>query len=295
MSPRHVCARARAKVNLVLGVGASKPDGYHEVTTVVATLELSDTVTLEEAGALSLVRRPEQDFPVDEDLTSRAVRLLGDALGRAPAFAIELNKRIPVAAGLGGGSADAAAALAGACTLWGIETSAPEVIDVARSLGADVPFLLVGGCALCTGRGDMIVRTLPLPAIDVVLVNQGRALATAAVYKAFDAGPCPAPLDPDPMIDALASGDAARIAALLRNDLADASVRVEPSVAVAGAFVGSLPGILGAQVAGSGATAVGIARDADSAHAAAAAASSRGWWSLATRTSPAGPTVTRPL
>ena len=294
MNPRQVRTSARAKINLLLDVGERRTDGYHEVTTIVSTLELSDTLTLEDARMLSLVRHPEQEFAARDDLAMRAVLLLAEELGRPPALALELHKRIPVAAGLGGGSADAAAALVGACALWGVETSAPAVARVARSLGADVPFLIRGGCALCTGRGDEVVRSLPSPVVEIVLVNPGVTLSTAAVYAVFDEEPRFAPIDPFPMAAALESGDVSRVAALLLNDLAEASARVEPSVATVHEFVGSAPGILGAQVAGSGATVFGIARDAASARRAATAASGHGWWSLATRTSPASQTAGRP-
>jgi 4-diphosphocytidyl-2-C-methyl-D-erythritol kinase len=275
---------APAKVNLLLGVGAVRPDGYHDVETVLAALDLADEVTLEVAPALRLRRDPDPGFPPTADLAWRAAVALAAALGRAPDLAMDLRKAIPVAAGLGGGSSDAAAVLVGACTLWGVDPTDPRVTDVARSLGADVAFFLAGGVALFDGRGDRHVRALAAPELDVVLVNPGVEAPTAAVYEAFDAGPTARPGTLAQLEAALASGDRRGVAEALGNNLGTAAEVVAPSVASALRELAAAPGVLGAQVSGSGATVFGIAVDASAARDAASSLQRPGWWTHATRT-----------
>jgi 4-diphosphocytidyl-2-C-methyl-D-erythritol kinase len=270
---RSVTLRAPAKVNLHLGVGALRPDGYHDVTTVLAALEFGDTVTVTEAPVLSLDRDPEPPFDPSSDLCWRAAEALAREIGRPPGLAIRLEKRIPIAAGLGGGSSDAAAVLVGAARLWGIPEGDLALERVAASLGSDVPFFLAGGCALYRGRGDEFVRSIASPVLQVVLVNPGVPAPTGAVYAAFDRLPRPVPLDPGPLEGALVGGDPAAVAAMLENDLS---------------FLAGRPGVLGALVAGSGSTVFGIARDAACAAGAADAARRVGWWAWPTSTAAGG-------
>jgi 4-diphosphocytidyl-2-C-methyl-D-erythritol kinase len=274
---------APAKVNLLLGVGPTRADGYHDVETVLAALDLADEVTLERASGLSLTRDPDPGFPPPADLTWRAAEALAAALGRTPDLAITLRKVIPVAAGLGGGSSDAAAVLAGACALWGVDPADPLVGDVARSLGADVSFFLTGGVALLEDRGDRLVRTLPAPELDIVLVNPGVEAPTFSVYRAFDADPAELPRTLASLETALAAGDRRDVAAALGNNLRTAATTVAPAVAHALRALETTPGVLGAQVSGSGATVFGIAEDTATAYAAAVSLRRPGWWTYATR------------
>jgi 4-diphosphocytidyl-2-C-methyl-D-erythritol kinase len=287
---RRVTLRAPAKVNLLLDVGSLRPDGYHEVTTVIASLEFGDVVTVADASALSLERHPEPPFERSADLCWRAAEALARELGRSPDVAIRLDKRIPIAAGLGGGSSDAATVLAGAARLWGLAPDDPVVRRVAGGLGSDVPFFLLGGCGLYGGRGDVLLRRLPAALLDVVLVNPGVSAATGAVYASFDGLEQPAPLDPGRLEAALAAGDPRAVAAGLANDLTRAALQVAPDIAGVLEFVKTQRGVLGALVAGSGSSVFGIAVDAASAQAAADAATRVGWWAQATSTSsgPAG-------
>jgi 4-diphosphocytidyl-2-C-methyl-D-erythritol kinase len=274
---------APAKVNLFLAVGGSRADGYHDVVTVFQALELHDAVALASAPRLEVDCVPDVGLPPCDNLAAVAARVLGGILDREPGVAIDIRKRIPVGGGLGGGSADAAAVLLGLSLQWGVERDDPAILEAGRAIGADVAFFLTGGTALFVGRGDEFDRRLPTPPLDIVLVNPGVPVQTAAVYAAFDElGPAERSLAPDAMLDALASGDARSVAAALRNDLAEAAAAVEPAIGDALEWLRSQPGLLGASVSGSGATVFGICASGADAAAAAGAASGRGWWSAAT-------------
>ncbi len=160
---RRIEIDAHAKVNLTLEVLRRRDDGYHEIVSVIQTIGLHDTLTLEPDEELTL----KCDVPELEsagNLALRAARLLRDHSGHPDGAAIGLTKRIPVAAGLGGGSSDAAAVLVGLNRLWGLGMSPQELIPVAASLGSDVPFFLSGGTAMVQGRGE---RVRPLPPADI--------------------------------------------------------------------------------------------------------------------------------
>ena len=277
---------APAKVNLALRVGPAGGDGYHDVTTVMLTVGLADTLTatLAQTG-VSLVRDPDPGFPAEDDLTVRAVRALAAATGSEPAVSLRLEKHIPIAAGLGGGSADCAAALVACCRLWSIDPRDSVVTEVARALGADVPFMVRGGCALYGGRGDARLSGLPTPELDFVLVNAGVPVPTADVYRAFDAT-CPAGCaDVDAAVSAVESGDRRALAHALANDLTGAALAVAPAIADVIDFMGQRPGLLGVLLAGSGGTVFAVADGAESARTAADAARHLGWWAVATSSS----------
>ena len=280
-----VTVDAPAKVNLALQVGPLRPDGYHDVTTVMLTVGLADTlVAASGEKGITLERDPEPDFPAQRDLVVRAVSELAAATGREATLALSLEKRIPIAAGLGGGSADAAAALVACCALWGLDPGAPVVLSVAGALGADVPFMLRGGCALYTGRGDVPVAELETPDLDIVLTNAGFAVPTADVYRAFDALGAPSVTDARAAAEGVATGGRGAILAALANDLTGAARQVAPAIGEVLDALAARPGVLGALLAGSGGTVFGIARDAEAASAAAAALAARGWWAVATST-----------
>jgi 4-diphosphocytidyl-2-C-methyl-D-erythritol kinase len=279
---------APAKVNLYLAVGGVRPDGYHDVLTVMQALELHDTVELSPAEALSVACEPDPGVPAEENLAWRAAEALGAALGREPAFRIVVGKRIPAGAGLGGGSADAAAVLAGIARFWGVPREDRRLLSVAASLGADVPFFLEGGCALLDGRGDRLVRRLRVPRLRLALVNPLVPVPTAAAYAAFDAAPQPAPPGPGAMLSALDSGDPGLVAAALYDNLTPAATALVPEVADALALVEAAPGVLGACMAGSGSTVFGVFRDPAGAARTVAAARERGWWAEVSATRDGG-------
>jgi 4-diphosphocytidyl-2-C-methyl-D-erythritol kinase len=225
-------ASASAKLNLALVVGPRRDDGYHEVATVLQRIDLADRVELEESDALSVT-----GFPVDTIVT-RALRALADAEGREPRWRVRLEKRIPVAAGLGGGSSDAATALA----LANGSLSDGELHDVAATVGSDVPFFLTSGPQLATGRGTELER-LELPQdywIVLVLPNGATKSSTADVYARFDEADGFAERRAD-LIDTLDEVERATdLARLPPNDLA--SSPLAPELRELGAFRADVTG-----------------------------------------------------
>jgi 4-diphosphocytidyl-2-C-methyl-D-erythritol kinase len=160
---------APAKINLTLDLLRKRPDGFHELRTVMQSIDLADELTFEHSGSLSF----ECDDPAlsgDDNLVVRAARALGDASGIMRGAQITLKKRIPTAAGLGGGSSDAAACLLGLADLWGIDWPRECLVEIAALLGSDIPFFLWGGTALAEGRGEIITPLPPAPPLDIVLL-----------------------------------------------------------------------------------------------------------------------------
>ncbi len=210
---------APAKMNLHLAVGQLAPDGYHPVDTVLQTLAFGDTVTITPGGP-GFSCTPDLGLSADENLAWRAARAMAEEFDHPLDVALVVEKRVPAGAGLGGASADAAAVLVGLATLWGAEVGDRRLVDIARSLGADVPFFLEGGAALFTGRGDVLARRLRALDAPIVLVKPETGVPTGAAYAAFDALGIPAPVSPDPLIAALEADDVRAVAApsLQRDD-----------------------------------------------------------------------------
>jgi 4-diphosphocytidyl-2-C-methyl-D-erythritol kinase len=258
-----VTVRVPGKVNLYLGVGDLRPDGYHELTTVFHAVSLLDEVTVRNADVLSLELAGEgaEALPVDErNLAWRAAVLLAEHVGRAPDVAIAVEKSIPVAGGMAGGSADAAAVLVAINELWELGVPRRDLHALAAHLGSDVPFALHGGTALGTGRGEELATVLSRHTFHWVLAFADGGLSTPAVFGEIDrlraagdgAGP-PRLDDPELLLAALASGDPAQLAPLLGNDLQPAALSLRPDLRRtlrAGTTAGALAGI----VSGSGPT-----------------------------------------
>ncbi len=179
--------QARAKVNLWLNVVGRRADGYHLLDSLAAFSDLADTLAAEPSEGLSLTLDGPgaEAFAAETDnLVLRAARRLADRAGVAPRAALRLTKRIPVAAGLGGGSADAAAALAALTDLWRLALPVEEMFDLAAALGADVPMCLAGRASIVSGVGERLEPAPPLPSCAILLVNPGVALPTAEVFSA---------------------------------------------------------------------------------------------------------------
>lgn len=274
---------APAKINLYLEVGPLAADGYHPVTTILQTLALHDLVTLDPDAPFSFECDPSVGVPSEENIACRAAHELARHAGRTLEGAFHVEKAIPTGAGLGGGSSDAAAVLRVLCDDWGYDPLDPEVVAVAASLGADVPFFLRGGTGLYGGRGDELVQALPTVPLDVVIVNPGEPVPTAAAYTAFDRLVVPPAPGPQPMIDALVSGDPDLVAAALHNDMTEASCALVPAVAQAIRLVQGSSGVIGTAMAGSGSSVFGICETVDSAMETAELASAMGSWTVATR------------
>lgn len=180
-----ITVSARAKINLTLDVLGKRPDGYHEVAMIMQTLALADLVHLREADSI-LLETNDLRLPADEsNLAYRAAALLRRECGIDRGVHIRLEKRIPMAAGLAGGSSDAAAVLKGLTQLWKLSLTADDLSRLGATLGSDVPFCLFGGTALATGRGEVITQLRDLPSRPVVLAKLPVDVATASVYKGY--------------------------------------------------------------------------------------------------------------
>ena len=250
-----------AKINLQLAVGAPRPDGYHDVVSVYQAVGLTNTVTVRaaEAGVRVVVLGEGADeLPTGtENLAVRAVAALAEATGVAAGVALRLHRSIPVAAGLAGGSADAAGALVACDALWGTRLSRADLVELAAGLGADVPFALLGGTAVGVGTGARLTPALSSGRFHWVLALADGGLSTPAVYAECDrlrAGTyLPEPRLSDGLMAALRSGDAEALGATLSNDLQRAAVSLRPGLGRTLA-VGEEYGALGTVVSGSGPT-----------------------------------------
>lgn len=280
--PEPVTVRVPAKINLHLAVGPLRPDGYHDLVTVFTAISLYDEVTVTPARGLSLGIRGEgaEGLPVGEgNLAWRAATLLADRAGVAPAVRIDLVKGIPVAGGLAGGSADAAATLVACDALWGTGLDRTDLLDLAAELGSDVAFALAGGIALATGRGEQLTPVLATGRWHWVLAVAAEGLSTPEVYAELDrmrrAGDPPTAGAPDQLINALRSSDPVRLGPLLANDLAAAALSLRPDLRRT-LRVGQDLGALGAVVSGSGPTCAFLSRSREAAVRLAAAISAAG-------------------
>lgn len=263
---------AAAKVNLHLHVTGRRADGYHTLDSLVVFAQAGDEITVAPADALSLsVAGPFADALAGEgdNLVLRAARALAAAHGIAPAARITLRKNLPVASGIGGGSADAAAALRALSRLWGV--SVPE--QVALSLGADVPVCLRAKPVVMRGIGEVLLPAPRLPECGLLLVNAGGAVATPSVFRARAGGFSADAVLPGGWDDA---AGLARDLSALRNDLESAACRLCPVVGeVLEAIAGT--GALLARMSGSGGTCFGLYPDAEAARLAAGRLPA-GWW-----------------
>lgn len=255
-----VRVRVPGKVNLALCVGETDDEGYHELGTVFQALSLSDEVTahVAPAGRFRLAFRGEGAafLPVDDtNLAMRAAKLLAVTYDVKHAGAsLVVRKRIPVAGGMAGGSADAAATLLACNALWGCGASLEELRDLGSALGADVPFLLLGGTALGTGRGDELMPVITRGTYHWTLALSHSGLSTPTVFREFDrvSGPQSTAV-PEALLHALAEGDVAGVGAALVNHLQDPAIRLQPTLAST-LEIGLDAGALGAVVSGSGPT-----------------------------------------
>ena len=272
--PPPVTVRVPAKVNLHLAVGDVRADGYHELATVFQALSLTDDVTVAQSDepGIEVAGEGASVVPTNGDnLAWRAVRALAEHVGRAPEDSnvrVVIRKGIPVAGGMAGGSADAAATLVGLAALWKLDIARDELATVAATLGSDVPFMLQGGTALGTGRGERLVPVLTRHTFHWVIALDKGMLSTPLVYQELDrlraAGRSPGTGSLEPVVEALSSGDPRQLALLLGNDLQAAAVSLRPGLRRtlrAGVNAGALAGL----VCGSGPSCAFLCADADTA------------------------------
>ena len=298
---------APAKVNLYLEIGAKRPDGYHEVTTVMHALLLHDVLRMKrvsgdagrpnevvpEGGAgprVALTCRSVEGVPSVEvapadNIVTKAVLQLAAAVGRCDdeTIIIDLEKHIPAEAGLGGGSSDAAAALLGVAKLWGLGADDERVEAVARTLGADVAFFLHGGCSCLSGAGDEFSHALEPLRSCVVLLKPAGGVSTAASYRAFD---------DDPVTISAADHERALSAACaqdvpLRNNMEPASEGLLPVIAEVRTWAQGQPGVSSVLMSGSGSALFACCDSLNAATDLVSAAQANGWWARSTMFGPA--------
>ncbi len=263
MSPSSVTASAPAKINLSLGVGAVRADGFHPLATVYQAVGLWDHVTVAPSDTVTVTvtgdeRLPIAEVPTDRsNIAVRAAGLLAEHHGRDGCVDIAIDKGIPVAGGMAGGSADAAATLLACDALWGTRTPREELAELAAELGSDVPFALVGGTAVGSGRGELVAPLTTRGDYWWVVLESADGLSTPAVYAEFDAlhagSPVPDPDIPAALVSALAGHDVAGLGAALANDLQPAALRLRPELADA-LDLGLSGSACGAVLSGSGPT-----------------------------------------
>ncbi|WP_030262092.1 4-(cytidine 5'-diphospho)-2-C-methyl-D-erythritol kinase [Streptomyces violens] len=270
-SPRAVTVRVPAKVNVQLAVGAARADGFHDLANVFLAVGLYDEVTAAPADTLTITcEGPDAgQVPLDRtNLAARAAELLAARHGVEPRVHLHIAKDIPVAGGMAGGSADGAGALLACDALWGTGASREELLDICAELGSDVPFSLVGGAALGTGRGERLTPLETGGTFHWVFAVADGGLSTPAVYREFDrlteGTDVPAPEASPALLDALRTGEAAALAKALSNDLQPAALSLFPSLA-ATLEAGTKAGALAALVSGSGPTTAFLAADGASA------------------------------
>jgi 4-diphosphocytidyl-2-C-methyl-D-erythritol kinase len=262
-------------VNLLLEVGPPMPDGYHGLATVFHAVSLFDEVIATECDpaddvddiAVTVEGPGARDVPVDErNLAVRAALLLSDYADDHEPLRLHIRKGIPVAGGMAGGSADAAAALVACEALWQTGVGRRRLLEIAAEVGSDVPFALLGGTAVGSGRGERLTPALARGDYHWVIALAGRGLSTPRVYAELDrlrsGRVLPEPRVPDRMMQALRRGDPGTVGALLSNDLQPAAVSLLPDLERTLA-VGSEYGALGSVVSGSGPTVVFLARDTE--------------------------------
>ncbi|MFD9316923.1 4-(cytidine 5'-diphospho)-2-C-methyl-D-erythritol kinase [Streptomyces sp. NPDC060053] len=262
-----VTVRVPAKVNVQLAVGAARADGFHDLANVFLAVGLYDEVTATPADALRVTcEGPDAgQVPLDRtNLAARAAIALAERYGRTPDVHLHIAKDIPVAGGMAGGSADGAGALLACDALWGTGATRDELLEICAELGSDVPFSLVGGAALGTGRGEKLTPLEAGGTFHWVFAMAERGLSTPSVFREFDrlaqGRDIPEPVASRQLLDALAEGDPDALAAIVSNDLQPAALSLFPELADTLA-AGHAAGALATLVSGSGPTTAFLARD----------------------------------
>ncbi len=280
MDAATVAVFAPAKINLYLHVTGRRADGYHEMESLVVFADVGDRIVAEAGDGLSLAITGPHAAGLSaegDNLVTRAAEALRARIGGELGAAIMLEKNLPVSSGIGGGSADAAAALKALSRLWEVHPAQYDLSGLALDLGADVPVCLAGRSAHMSGIGEQLEFTGPLPALPAVLVNPGVAVSTPAVFKARNA----AFSEPSRLFELAVEAEAfVRDLAARGNDLEAPALSLAPEIATVLSELRETPRCQLARMSGSGATCFGIFEDAEAAAEAAAGISARqpDWW-----------------
>ena len=295
-TPSRVTVAAPAKVNLALYVGPPDITGFHPLLTAFQALDVWDELTASTSDAMSITIAADFDvstIPLDgQNLVWRAHDLLSEHVAPLPPTYFSITKRIPVAGGMAGGSADAAAATIALAQLYELGADTGSLRDICRALGSDVPFSLVGGSAVGRGRGDVLEPLKIDRPLSLVIVPSGHTLSTPEVYRRLDEIRAaeevvlPHHLSDD-FLQAWRGGDAQALAPLMHNDLQAAALSMMPELQRTLDDIESL-GALASMVSGSGPTTVGLARNAEHADELAVRLRERGYRAVATETTGQG-------
>ena len=291
------------KVNLHLGIHAQKDQrGYHKVDSLMVPVALYDTVVVDDAPELTVTHEPQLCVLPERTTTWKAAVLLANKLGVPPDVSIDVQVHIPEKAGLGGSSADAAATLYLLAQRWGVDPLDPLVVEVAKAVGADVAFFLDPQPSLMLGAGDTLVETYTstVDAPLAIVLPAETGVVTKEAYDQFDASPIApesyenlsallrnagqgaAGMEPAPDNAAASKQFIQQVASLLFNNLAPAAKSLKPQVAEVEEWLKAQPGVLGAQVSGSGSSSFALCESQDAADAIAAAAQAKGWRGFST-------------
>lgn len=262
-----VTVRMPAKINIALQVGSACEDGFHELATIYHAVSLYDVVTVtdSEVGTGISISCTDEDVPLDaRNLAHKAAALIALKAGVQPDVHIDIDKGIPVAGGMAGGSADAAGTLIALNELWQLEYTRDQLQELAAQLGSDVPFCIAGGTQLGHGRGELLSPVLARGTFHWVIATAPAGLSTPAAYAKLDEIRPEAedPRIPEELMSALRTNDARALGLALHNDLQAAAVVLKPSLQRT-LEAGIEAGALGALVSGSGPTCVFLARDAE--------------------------------
>lgn len=280
------------KVNLHLGIHAQKDQrGYHKVDSLMVPVALYDTVVVDDAPELTVTHEPQLCVLPERTTTWKAAVLLANKLGVSPDVSIDVQVHIPEKAGLGGSSADAAATLYLLAQRWGVDPLDPLVVEVAKAVGADVAFFLDPRPSLMLGAGDTLVETYAstVDAPLAIVLPAETGVVTKEAYDQFDASPV-VPESYEQLSSLLRAADQdvsdkqliQQVASLLFNNLAPAAKSLKPQVAEEEEWLKAQPGVLGAQVSGSGSSSFALCESQDAADAIAAAAQAKGWRGFST-------------
>ena len=299
----HQTIKIPCKVNLHLGIHAQKDQrGYHKVDSLMVPVALYDTVVVDDAPELTVTHEPQLCVLPERTTTWKAAVLLANKLGISPDVSIDVQVHIPEKAGLGGSSADAAATLYLLAQRWGVDPLDPLVVEVAKAVGADVAFFLDPRPSLMLGAGDTLVETYAstVDAPLAIVLPAETGVVTKEAYDHFDTSPiAPEPyeqlsallrdagqdvagMEPAPDNAAASKQFIQQVAGLLFNNLAPAAKSLKPQVAEVEEWLKAQPGVLGAQVSGSGSSSFALCESQDAADAIAAAAQAKGWRGFST-------------
>lgn len=262
-----VTVEANAKINLTLDILGKRPDGFHEVAMVMQSIGLHDTLTMEKTdGEIALSINVPWLKADEKNLAWRAAELVRQEYGLKGGVRMELVKRIPIAAGLAGGSADAAAVLKGMNELYNLQMSEARLCELGAKLGSDIPFCLMGGTMLATGRGEVLTRLADMPETWVVLAKPRISVSTAWAYQNYDEQGAEKHPDNEAIKKAIARGNRKAVAGLLCNVLESVTIKKYDVIADYKQMMLD-KGAMASMMSGSGPTVFGLARNREQAEA----------------------------